>query len=56
VPRCKYLNHFKTSNYRILVLKIITVHRQYKQKVAAEYNNIQEFTQPHKSKCGLLQC
>ena len=56
LPRCKCLNRFKTSNYRILVLKIITMHRQYKQKLAAEYKNIQEFTQPHKSKCELLQC
>ena len=50
------LNRFKASNYHILVLKLITVHMQYKQKLAAEYKDIQEFTQPHKSKCGLLQC
>jgi len=26
MPECKYLNHFKTSNYRILVLNYYSAH------------------------------
>ena len=45
VPRYKCLNCFKASNFRILILKIITVNRYYKQKLAAEYTRIYPTTQ-----------